>query len=137
MAGSMVYHMGRTRPGETRAAEEAGEWLGRARSSLALARTTGHGIRVEDLCLLTRQAVERAIRAVMVAEGVPVPPGETVRAMLAALETTGVPVPDRLGRAANLFPDKGTGEPVQIEKYYESVLIATEAIRFADERIRS
>jgi HEPN domain-containing protein len=136
MAGSTIYQIGRTRRGGSRDEDEARELLGRARSSLALARTTGHGIQVDDLCLLAHQAVERSVRAVMAAEGIPEPADRSVRAMLAALEAAGVPVPDRLGRAANLFPEEPSGEPVRIEKYYEAVLVATEAIRFAAERVR-
>jgi HEPN domain-containing protein len=92
---------------------------------------------VEDLCILTRQAVERALQAVLVAEGVPPPADGSIGSMLGALEDAGVAVPERLRRAAYLFPGEMPGEPVRIEKYYESVLVATEAIRFAEERVRS
>ena len=119
-----------------RSPEEARELLGKARSSLALARSTGRGVQVEDLCALARQAVERAVQAVMVAERVPVPADESIASMLAALGAAGVDVPDRLGRAANLFPGEMPDEPVRIEKYYEAVLVATEALRFAEERVR-
>lgn len=92
---------------------------------------------VEDLCVLARQTVERALQAVMVAEGVPAPGDGSVGSMLGALENAGVLVPDRLGRAANLFPGEMPGEPLRIEKYYEAVLVATEALRFAEDRVRS
>lgn len=91
---------------------------------------------VEDLCTLARQAVERAVQAVMVAEGVTPPVDGSIAAMLAALGASGVDVPDRLGRAANLFPGETPYEPVRIEKYYEAVLVATEALRFAEARVR-
>jgi len=122
--------------GGWRSPEEARELLAAARSSLALARTTGHGVMVEDLCALARQAVERAVRAVLIADGVPAPTDGSIVSMLTALENAGVMVPDRLGRAATLFPGESTGEPVRIEKYYEAVLVATEAIRFAEARVR-
>lgn len=119
-----------------RSPEQARELLGRARSSLALARTTGHGVMVEDLCVLARQAVERALRAVMLAEGAPPPADGSIGSVLAALRNADVEVPDRLWRAANLFPGEETGEPLRIEKYYEAVLVATEVLRFAEERVR-
>lgn len=87
--------------------------------------------------MLARQTVERAAQAVMVAEGVPVPEGGSIGSMLGALADAGVEVPDRLGRAVNLFPGEVPGEPVRIEKYYEAVLVATEALRFAEARVRS
>ncbi|MEN6518708.1 MAG: HEPN domain-containing protein [Methanospirillum sp.] len=137
MVGSAVYRTPRPVSGEWRSSEEARELLGRARSSLALARSTGHGVMVEDLCMLARQTVERAVQAVLVAEGVPAPADGSIRSMLAALEDSGVEVPDRLERAANLFPGETPGEAVRIEKYYEAVLVATEAVRFAEARVRS
>ncbi len=92
---------------------------------------------VEDLCVLAHQAVERALQAVMIAERVPAPADGSIRSMLAALRDAGVEVPDRLWRAANLFPGEMPGEQVRIEKYYEAVLVATETLRFAEERIHS
>jgi HEPN domain-containing protein len=91
---------------------------------------------VEDLCILARQAVERALRAVAIVEGVPPAVDRSVRSMLAALRDGGVDVPDRLWRAANLFPGELPDEPVRIEKYYEAVLVATEVLRFAEDRVR-
>lgn len=89
---------------------------------------------VEDLCALARQTVERALGAVIAAEGIPVPADRSIGSMLAALDAAGVVVPDRLRRAANVFPGE-SGEPIRIEKYYEAVLLATEALRFAEGRV--
>src|SRR5690606_39287857 len=68
--------------GGWRSPEEARELLAGARSSLALARTTGHGGMVEDLCAPARQAVERAVRAVLIADGVPAPTDGAVGSLL-------------------------------------------------------
>jgi HEPN domain-containing protein len=136
MVSSAVFEERRPSVGMWRSPEEARELLGRARSSLALAKTTGHGVMVEDLLVLTAQSVRRSLHAVLIAEGVPPPPDGSVRSMLAALESAGVEVPARLWRAANLFPGEVPGEPIRIEKYYESVLVATEVLRFAEERVR-
>jgi HEPN domain-containing protein len=137
MVGSAVYQTRRPVSSAWRSPEEARDLLGRARSSLALARTTGHGVMVEDLCMLARQTVERAVQAVLVAEGVPEPADRSIGVMLASLDAAGIAVPERLERAANLFPGETPGETVRIEKYYEAVLVATEAVRFAEARVRS
>ena len=53
-------------PGGPQPPVEAREWL---------ARSTGRGVRVEDLCPLARQAVERALQAVLVSGGLAMPSG--------------------------------------------------------------
>ncbi len=133
MVGSVVYQIGRARPGGPWPSDEAREWIARARSSLALARSTGHGVQVEDLCLLAHETVERAVRAVLTVEGVPVPAEESVPAMLAALDLHGVAVPERIARAAETCAEDG--DQIRVEKYYEAVMIAGEAIRFAEDRV--
>jgi HEPN domain-containing protein len=137
MAGSVAYQVDRPRAGVSWDSDEAGAWLARARSSLALARSNGRGIQVEDLCRLAREAVERAIRAALIAEGIPLPADRSIRGMLSSLELAGVPVPDRLARAAALFPGEDSIERVRIEKYYEAIMVASETIRFAEERLRA
>ncbi|HOV68021.1 MAG TPA: HEPN domain-containing protein [Methanoregulaceae archaeon] len=135
MPGTTVYPAGRTAPGVLPHPVGPREWIDRARSSLALARSTGRGVRVEDLCPLARQAVERALCAVLVGEGLTPPPVPGVAPLLAALIGAGIPVPERLGRAAVLFGGEEPAEPVRIEKYYEAIMVASEAIRFAEERV--
>ncbi len=137
MTGSTAYQSTHGAPGGLQSPVEAREWIARARSSLALARSTGRGIRVEDLCPLARQAVERALRAVLVAGGFSAPPVPGVSQLFLALVEAGIPVPERLGRAADLFGVEEPAEPVRIEKYYEAIMVASEAIRFAEERVRA
>lgn len=133
MAGSVAYQAGRARSGGPWPADEAREWIAQAKSSQALARSTGQGVRVEDLCGLATQAVERAVRAVLIVEGIPVPEEESVRAMLAALDLHGIAVPERIARAADACAEDGG--PIHVGKYYEAVMIAGEAIRFAESRV--
>jgi HEPN domain-containing protein len=45
------------------------EWLNRARSNLALAKSDVAGALLEDLCFEARQAAEKAINAVFVDRG--------------------------------------------------------------------
>jgi HEPN domain-containing protein len=42
------------------------EWLNRARSNLALAKTNALGVLLEDLCFEAQQAAEKAIKAVFI-----------------------------------------------------------------------
>ncbi|KAF5053388.1 hypothetical protein DSECCO2_398810 [anaerobic digester metagenome] len=92
-------------------------------------------MRVEDLCPLVRQAVERALQAVIVSSGLAMPPGTGVLSFLSALVEAGIPVPERLARAADFFGAEEATGPVRIEKYYEAIMVATEAIRFAENRV--
>jgi HEPN domain-containing protein len=45
---------------------------------------------VDDLCVLAHQAVERALQAVLIAEGVPPPTDGSVGSMLAVLRDAGL-----------------------------------------------
>lgn len=49
------------------------EWLNRARSSLAIAKSRIPDVYLEDLCFKARQAAEKAIKAVMIKRGVDFP----------------------------------------------------------------
>lgn len=135
MTGSTAYQVTRCAPGGPQHPAEAREWLARARSSLAITRSTGRGMRVEDLCPLARQAVERALQAVLVSGGLAMPSGSGALSLLSALVEAGIPVPERLARAADLFGAEEATGPVRIEKYYEAIVVATEAIRFAENRV--
>ena len=46
--------------------EDPREWLNRARSNLALANMHGAGVYLEDLCFNAQQAVEKAIKALLI-----------------------------------------------------------------------
>ena len=49
------------------------EWLNRARSNLARARSRDPRFYLEDRCFDAQQAAERAIKAVLMARGVELP----------------------------------------------------------------
>ena len=49
------------------------EWLNRARSSLALAQTRPHEAYLEDLCFEAQQAAEKAIKGLLIQQGVAFP----------------------------------------------------------------
>jgi HEPN domain-containing protein len=46
--------------------EDPREWLNRARSNLVLASMQDEGVYLEDLCFNTQQAVEKAIKALLI-----------------------------------------------------------------------
>ena len=51
---------------ERYAPEDPREWLNRARSHLVLASMQDEGVSLEDLCFNTQQAVEKAIKALLI-----------------------------------------------------------------------
>ena len=60
-------------------AEDPREWLNRARSSLAHARSIQHEVYFEELCFDAQQAAEKAIKAVMSHFGMAFPYSRDVR----------------------------------------------------------
>jgi HEPN domain-containing protein len=58
-------------PPEARNMGSAGEWLRRAKSNFALAKQRwSEEIYYEDLCFETQQAVEKALKAVLLSKGI-------------------------------------------------------------------
>ena len=53
--------------------EDPREWLNRARSNVLLAQAQREGIYLEDLCFNAQQAVEKAIKAVLMQRAVEFP----------------------------------------------------------------
>ena len=61
------------RPPERFPPDDPQEWLNRARSNLALAKTRAADVYLEDLCFEAQQAAEKAIKSVMVRRAVEYP----------------------------------------------------------------
>ena len=63
------------------------DWLRRARSDLALAKSTpaGGDVLPESLCFHAQQSVEKAIKAVLVFSGVPFPRTHNIGTLLELL----------------------------------------------------
>jgi HEPN domain-containing protein len=76
------------------------EWLNRARSNLVLAQTPGEGIYLEDLCFNLQQAVEKAIKALLIKHGVPFPYIHDIGELLILLEDVGQSVPEIIRQSA-------------------------------------
>jgi HEPN domain-containing protein/predicted nucleotidyltransferase len=69
------------------------EWLRRARSSAQLARCSAPGVDPADLCFQAQQAVEKAIKAVLVAHGIIAPRSHELRSLLRRVRAAGIDVP--------------------------------------------
>ena len=117
------------------------EWLNRARSDLVLARLEEEGIYLEDMCFHTQQAVEKAIKALLINRHVEFPYIHDIAQLLTLLERTGQEIPEpvrqaeRLTRFAIFTRYPGVGPPVSHQEYEEAIAIAEEVVRWAEERI--
>ena len=123
--------------------EDAREWIGRARSDLALARAKPEGVYLEDLCFHAQQAAETAIKALLIWHGVEFPYVHDLAALLTLVEKATGDLPDSIRRAERLtrfavearYP--GAAPPVREEEYQEAVELAGEVLRWAEKRLRS
>ena len=129
------------RPPEHLPNDDPREWLNRARSNLALARTRPPGVYFEDLCFDVQQAAEKAIKAVMILRGIDFPYTHDLTRLMSMLEARGESIPDPVRRAAGLTRFAGqtrypsTEEPVTEQEYAEALEIAETVVRWAGERI--
>jgi HEPN domain-containing protein len=117
------------------------DWIRRARSDLALARTPPEvGVLLEDLCFHAQQAAEKALKAVLIARSVPVPRTHGITRLLELM-----PDPDALPQAvreAAVLTDyavvtryPGAYEPVEDEEYREAVVLAVAAVSWAESEV--
>ena len=127
---------------ERYAPEDPREWLNRARSNLVLARMQGEGVYLEDLCFNTQQAVEKAIKALLIQRHVQFPYVHDIAELLTVLETTGQAIPqairqaERLTRFAVFTRYPGIAPPIKQEEYMEAVGIAGEVIQWVEHLLR-
>jgi HEPN domain-containing protein/predicted nucleotidyltransferase len=78
------------------------EWLRRARSSGRLARCRMEGVDDADLCFQAQQAVEKALKAVLVLDGIIAPRTHDLGALLRRLKSAGVETPAPVAEAHQL-----------------------------------
>lgn len=115
------------------------EWLNRARSNLTRARNIIPGVYLEDLCFDAQQAVEKAIKAVLIHKKVRFPYVHDLAGLLTLVEQAGQVVPEPIKQAARLtryaivtrYP--GISEPVTHKEYEEAVAIAEEVMQWVEE----
>lgn len=124
-------------PPETSAPGSAADWLRHARSDLALAsaRNTPE-ILLESLCFHAQQTVEKALKAVLVAQGVSFPRTHNIGVLLDLLPAPLQPPPTI--QAADILTDyavssryPGEVEPVSEAEYQEALRLAELAVNWA------
>jgi HEPN domain-containing protein len=119
----------------------AADWLRHARSDLAFARVPvpQYGIR-DQLCFFAQQAVEKSIKAVLVATGVRFRYTHDLQALVNL-------IPERVSRGPEIgaatrltvyaisprYP--GIGEPVTDEDYEQAVRLAEAVFKWAEDYI--
>jgi len=118
------------------------DWLRYSNSDLALARVRGSlEILLEGLCFHAQQAAEKALKAVLVAKGLPFPKTHNIRTLLDILPQDVIPPPE-IEDAAGLtdyavmsrYP--GDVESVDKEEYLEAVRLAEGVVCWAEEIIQ-
>ncbi len=108
------------------------EWLRRARSNLARSSQgqVTPDILLEDACFDAQQAVEKALKALLVLRGVQVPRTHAISELITMLAELGFEIPADVQEASALtdyavaarYP--GPSEPVLIEDYEKAVATA-------------
>jgi HEPN domain-containing protein len=131
-------------PPEGRARELALDWFRHARSNLALARQPKPAEALwENLAFEAQQAIEKAIKAVLVLHGIDFPRTHDVGELLGLLAAAQVPCPEPIARADRLtdyataarYP--GHPDPVTEAECREAVTLAERFVRWAEDLIRA
>ena len=116
------------------------EWLNRARSNLAKARSVADDpeIYLEDLCFDAQQAAEKAIKAVLISLNIRFPYSHDLAQLLTLAEQSGLALPENIKPAAGLsdyavqlrYP--GFAEPVVHSEYEDAHITAEAVVRWAE-----
>ena len=114
------------------------DWLASARSDLALAKVDRTGlISYELLCFHTQQAVEKALKALLIFDAIEFPRTHNIRILIDLLKKKHI-VSDIVDESAVLteyavssrYP--GESEPIEEEEYKRAVVIAESVLGWAD-----
>lgn len=118
------------------------EWLKRAKSNLALAKQPRtEDIYLEDLCFEIQQAAEKAIKAVLLFNGIQFRFVHDLAELLTLLEQHGIPLPEEIRTAAELtdyavearYPS--LLEPVTEDEFKEALHIAEAVVAWAESQL--
>ena len=129
------------RPTERFPPDDPREWLNRAKSSLSQAKNRLSDTYLEDHCFNAQQAVEKAIKAVMLLRGIEFPYVHDLARLMSTLEEAGEVIPDAIRGAVTLtrfavqtrYPS--LDEPVSEQEYDKAVEIACAVVRWAEGRL--
>ena len=126
-------------PPEGPSPEDPREWLRRARSNLARASQgqVTPDILFEDVCFDAQQAVEKALKALLVLKGAHVPHTHSISELVTTLSQLGFEIPADVQEASALtdyavasrYP--GPSEPVLVEDYEKALATATAVVSWA------
>jgi HEPN domain-containing protein len=117
------------------------EWIRRAKSNLALARSVIPGVDFADLCFDAQQAAEKAIKAIFVERGETFPYSHDLAKLLGLLERNGAKIPkyvhkgNELTQYAHQTRYPGLADPVTRREHRRAVRIATAVLRWAERQI--
>ena len=117
------------------------EWLNRARSNLALAKSRVPDAYLEDLCFEAQQAAEKAVKALLISRGVEYPYVHDLAHLLSMLENAGECVPDNVRKVEQLTPFAvltrypGPARPITEREYMEAVEAAEAIVVWVDGRL--
>ena len=79
------------------------DWLRHARSDLAIAcHAIAPDILYETLCFHTQQAVEKSLKAVLVAKGIEIPDTHSIARLITAINEVNVDWPEEMNAVAEL-----------------------------------
>ena len=115
------------------------DWLRRAHSDLALARTPPSvGVLLEDLCFHAQQAAEKALKAILIANSIPFPRTHNITGLLELIPGSLSPPPAVQEAViltdyavASRYP--GAYEPVEDEELQEALALAEAVVSWAEE----
>ncbi|MFA4823626.1 MAG: HEPN domain-containing protein [Methanoregula sp.] len=121
------------------------QWLSRAQSNLDRARAgkVRETILYEDLCFDCQQAVEKSLKALLVAEDQESPHTHIIARLLETLEQGGVKIPEDVKSAVDLteyavhtrYP--GLYEPVTAEEFQEALAVAERVHEWVNTLLKS
>lgn len=117
------------------------EWLRRADSNLAQAKSRKTGVCREDLCFQAQQAAEKALKALLLARGVRPPYTHDLATLLRLIEKSGESAPKSIARLVRLtdyavetrYP--GLFEPVSPRELSEARTLASRCVEWVRGRI--
>ena len=127
-------------PPERYPPDDPREWLNRARSNLALARSRAPGAYLEDLCFEAQQAAEKATKSILIARGIDFPYVHDLTRLLSLLEEAGEDIPETVLKAGELTPYAlltrypGPARPVTEAEYAMVVEVAEAVVHWAAAR---
>lgn len=113
------------------------EWVNRASSDLAIAKSDIEGAYLEDLCYHAQQAVEKSLKAILLSKKGSFPYTHSLSTLLDLAEQNGIFVSDSIKDSVGLtefavdgkYP--GFNEPVSEKEWRQAVSKAEEVLNWA------